>query len=199
MRGPIQTKYNYRMTTLDTSELEESLNSVFLEQTTAFKINLSYGFVLRNKVTGKYKYYHSSCNCCRRYLDEPSLVTSRSDFDEFLERIQHSDVLQWAIKQRPDSAWVCELVTNATFFVNHVIDHPIGCVGTTLPAYVKNNKAVVGLEREPIHSKRYTDNLCLFRCLVLHRGGDVHRLEPAVKTLYETYDRDDGKDDRRIR
>ena len=59
-------------------------------------------------------------------------------------------------------------------------------------AYVKKNKAVVGLEREPNHSKRYTDNLCLFRCLALHRRGDRYRLEPAVKTLYEMYDRDDG-------
>ena len=54
-RGPIQTRYNYRMTTLDTSELEESLNRMFQEHTTAFKINLSYGFVLKNKVTGRYK------------------------------------------------------------------------------------------------------------------------------------------------
>ena len=137
-------------------------------------------------------YYHSSCNWCGRYLDETSLITNRSDFDEFLERIRETDVLQWAIAQKADSAWVCELVTNATFFVNRIIDHPIGCVGVTLPAYVKNNKAVIGLEREPNHSKRYTDNLCLVRCLALHRGADRFRLEPAVKTLYEMYDRDDG-------
>ena len=49
---------------------------------------------------------------------------------------------------------------------------------------------VVGLETEPNHNKRYNDNLCLFRCLALHRGCDLRRLEPAVKTLYETYDRD---------
>ena len=86
---------------------------------------------------------------------------------------------------------MCELVTNVTFFVNHIIDHPIGCVGMIpLPVYIKKNKAVIGLETEPIHSKRYSDNLCLFRCLALHRGGDVRRLEPAVKTLYEAYTQD---------
>ena len=191
-RGPVQTRFNYRLTTLDTTALEEPLNRMFQEQTTAFKINLSYGFILRNKDTRRYRYYHASCNCCGRYLEQPSLITNRSDFDEFLDRIRETDVLQWAIAQRPDSAWVCELVTNATFFVNRIIDHPIGCVGVTLPAYVKNNKAVIVLEREPNHSKRYTDNLCLFRCLALHRGADRFRLEPAVKTLYEMYDRDDG-------
>ena len=59
-----------------------------------------------------------------------------------------------------------------------------------LPVYIKKNKAVIGLETEPIHSKRYNDNLCLFRCLALHRGGDVRRLEPVVKILYEAYDQD---------
>ena len=42
----------------------------FHRSTTAFKINISYGFILRNRTSGRYKYYHSSCNCCGRYLDE---------------------------------------------------------------------------------------------------------------------------------
>ena len=190
-RGPLQCRYDYRLTTLDTTLLEMPLKNMFQEQTNAFKINLSYGFILRNKNTGQYKYYHSSCNCCGRYLDEPSLITNSKDFDDFLERIRETDVLQWAINQRPDSAWVCELVTNVTFFVNRFIDHPIGCVGMiALPAYITKNKAVIGLEKKPKNSKRYSDNLCLFRCLALHHGGDERRLEPAVKKLYETYAQD---------
>ena len=190
-RGPLQCRYDYRVTTLDTTVLEPSLRNVFQEQTNAFKINLSYGFVLRNTNTGQYKYYHPSCNCCGRYLDEPSLITNSKDFDKFLERIRETDVLQWAINQRPDSAWVCELVTNVTFFVNRIIDHPIGCVGMTdLPMYIKRNKAVIALDTEPQYSKRYNDNLCLFRCLALHRGCERRRLEPAVETLYATYAQD---------
>ena len=104
---------------------------MFQEQTNAFKINLSYGFGLRNKNTGRYKYYHSYCNCCGRYLDDPSLFTNSKDFDDFLERIRETDVLQWTINERPDSAWVCELVTNVTFFVYRIIDHPLGCVRAT--------------------------------------------------------------------
>ena len=75
---------------------------------------------------------------------------------------------------------------------NRIIDHPIGCVrATPLPVYTKKNKAVIGLEKEPILVKRFNNNLCLFWCLGLHRGGDVHRMEPALKTLYEDYDQDD--------
>ena len=146
-QGPVQTRYNHRLTTMDTRELQEPLRQLFEEQTTAFKVNLSFGFILKQKVTGRLRYYHSSNNCCGRLLEEPSLITNRGDFDRFLARIQESDILQWAIAQRPNSDWVCEHVTNATFFLNRIVQHPIGCVGVTLPDYVKNNKAIVGLEK----------------------------------------------------
>ena len=70
-------------------------------------------------------------------------------------------------------------MTNATFFLNRIVDYPIGCVGVTLPDHVKNNKAIVGLAKDE-HGAIYNDNLCLFRCLGLHLGRDV-------TTLYEEY------------
>ena len=185
-QGPVQTRYNHRLTTMDTRELQEPLRQLFEEQTTAFKVNLSFGFILKQKVTGRLRYYHSSNNCCGRLLEEPSLITNRADFDSFLERIREPDILQWAIAQRPNSDWVCELVTNVTFFLNRIVQHPIGCVGVTLPDYVKNNKAIVGLTKDE-HGVTYNDNLCLFRCLALHRGCDVRRLETTVVTLYAKY------------
>ena len=186
-QGPVQTRYNHRLTTMDTRELQEPLRQLFEEQTTAFKVNLSFGFILKQKVTGRLRYYHSSNNCCGRLLEEPSLITNRGDFDRFLARIQESDILQWAIAQRPNSNWVCEHVTNATFFLNRIVQHPIGCVGVTLPDYVKNNKAIVGLEKDHHRNETYNDNLCLFRCLALHQGCDVRHLEATVVTLYAKY------------
>ena len=147
-QGPVQTRYNRRLASLDTRDLHEPLRELFDQQTTSFKINCSFAFILKNKTTNRLKYYHSSNNCCGRLLEEPSLITNRGDFDRFLARIQESDILQWAIAQRPNSDWVCEHVTNATFFLNKIVHHPIGCVGVTLPDYLKHNKAIVGLEKD---------------------------------------------------
>ena len=182
----MQTRYNHRLTTMDTRELQEPLRQLFDQQTTAFKINCSYGFLLKNKTTNRFRYYHSSNNCCGRYLEEPSLVTNSQTFNAFLEIIKETDVLQSAIAQRPKSDWVVELVTNVTFFLNRIIHHPIGCVGVTLPDYLKHNKAVVGLAKDE-HGATYNDNLCLFRCLALHQGCDVRHLEATVVTLYAKY------------
>ena len=185
-QGPVQTRYNHRFTTPDMRVLKEPLGELFDEQTTAFKVNLSFGFILKQKVTGRLRYYHSSNNCCGRYMEEPSLITNRADFESFQERIQEPDLLNWAVSQRPNSDWICEMVTNVTFFINRIEDHPIGCVGINLPDYVKNNKAIIGLEKDH-YSAVYRDNLCLFRCLALHLGREA-------AALYAEYSDEDVHD-----
>ena len=194
VHGPIQTRYNHRFTTPDMRVLKEPLGELFDEQTTAFKVNLSFGFILKQKVTGRLRYYHSSNNCCGRYMEEPALITNRADFESFQERIQEPDLLNWAVSQRPNSDWICETVTNVTFFVNKIVHHPIGCVGVTLPTYVKNNKAIVGLVKDHHRNATYNDNMCLFRCLALHQGWYVRRLEATVSTLYAKYSHKDVHD-----
>ena len=47
VNGPIQTRYNHRLTSLNTRDLHEPLRVLFDQQTTAFKINLSYSFILK--------------------------------------------------------------------------------------------------------------------------------------------------------
>ena len=219
VHGPIQTRYNRRLTSLDMRDLHDQLFLLFDQQTTAaFKVNVSFGFVLREKENDRLRYYHSSNNCCGRYLEEPSLITNRDDFESFLERIREPDILQWAVAQRPNSDWVCEHVTNATFFLNRIVDHPIGRVGINLPDYVKNNKSIIGLETDS-HGVIYIDNLCLFRCLGLHLGreaaalyaeytdtsvrhfagvtlDDLHKVESKFETnvvVYQLVEIDNGK------
>ena len=72
-----------------------------------------------------------------------------------------------------------QIVTNATIFVNRILQHPIGCVGIVLPPHVKYNQSVTGLEKDH-HGRPYVDNLCLFRCMGLHLGHDPN-------TLYAKY------------
>ena len=179
VHGPIQTRYNHRLSSLEMRDSHEQLRVLFDQQTTSFKINCSFAFILKEKQSGRLKYYHLSNNCCGRYLEEPTLIGKRADFDQFLERIREPDILKWAIAQRPNSDWVCEMATNVTFFINRIVQHPIGCVGIVLPPHIKRKKSIIGLETDG-NGRPYIDNLCLFRCLGLHLGRDV-------TTLYEEY------------
>ena len=184
--GRIQSRYNIRMEDVNTMYMEDTLRRIFWDQTKRFKINMSYAFILRNKVTGEYRYFHSSNNCCGRYLEEPCLITSRDDFDQFLKDVQQRDVLEWTQKQRPGSAWVSQLVTNVTVFVNRILDHPIGTPNRSIPRHIKKNKGIITLETNK-DGERYNDGLCLFRCLALHRGCSARALETWVGCLYDVY------------
>lgn len=70
-------------------------------------------------------------------------------------------------------------MTNATFFLNAVIRHPIGCIGVKLPEYLRHNKTVITLEKDS-RGRPYTDNPCHFRCMALHRGSDVTALTAST-------------------
>jgi hypothetical protein len=71
-----------------------------------------------------------------------------------------------------------------TFYVNKLFDHPIGA-RVILPDHILKNKAVVALVCG-FHGP-YEDNLCFFRCLVVHRGAPVKDVEVPAKTYYHQY------------
>jgi hypothetical protein len=49
----IQDKYNFILHDMTASTFPEMVRRIFKQQTTAFKINLSFGFILRNVETGE--------------------------------------------------------------------------------------------------------------------------------------------------
>ena len=56
VRGAVQTRFNQRLTTTDMPVLNDTLGELFDEQTTAFKLNLGYGFILIEKQSGRFRY-----------------------------------------------------------------------------------------------------------------------------------------------
>ena len=67
-----------------------------------------------------------------------------------------------------------------TFYVNKIDARVV------LPDHILKNKAVVVLVGGS-HGP-YTDNLCSFRCLAVHRGApNVTALETPAKTYYRQY------------
>ena len=61
----VQDMYNFRIQDLNMNQLREQLMTMFRSQVTRFKINVSFGFILRNIENGELRYYHSSHNLGR--------------------------------------------------------------------------------------------------------------------------------------
>ena len=81
-------------------------------------------------------------------------------------------------------------MTNITWFITKIRDHPIGR-GKYLPGYIVDNIGITPLDRNIQTGKPYEDNLCFFRCLALHNGCHTKNLERDTKHYYQQY-RDAG-------
>jgi hypothetical protein len=107
------------------STFTEMVQRIYREQTTAFEINVLFGFILRHMETGELRYYHSSLNNSR-FFDVPHLIRTEEDLEKFLDELQGQEILDYIRQKRPDTKWVVLLLTNVTFYVNKLFDHPIG-------------------------------------------------------------------------
>ena len=159
------------------------------DQPTVFKVNFSFGFILRNTETGALQYHHPSANN-HLVLEQPFLISSPDDSERLYQQIAEIDYLEWVRQQRPNSKWVVDLITNVTWFVWKIRDHPIG-QGKYLPGYIVDNIGITPLDRNIQTGKPYEDNLCFFRCLALHNGCHTKNLERDTKHYYQQY-RDAG-------
>jgi len=179
----VQDRYNFTLHEMIASTFPEMVHRIFREQTTAFKINVSFGFFLRHMETGELRYYHSSQNNSR-FFDVPHLIRTEEDLERFLDELQGQDILEFIRQQRPDKKWVVHLLTNVTFYVNKLFEHPIGARVVVPDFFLRNQGLVclVGGSNGP-----YEDNLCFFRCLAVHRGTPVKDVEVPAKTYYHQY------------
>ena len=149
-----------------------------------FKINYSFGYILKNRVTGEYRYFHPS-NGRFRQLDIPQLIRSAENLRDFLRGISDEEMFHHA--SRPDSQWVVVEVTNVIFHLYKMTSHPIGC-GDELPNHIVQNRGVRALQKDPFTGRLYRDNLCFFRCLALHQEHNLSKVsEKLTKFLFQKY------------
>ena len=133
--------------------------------------------------TGELRYYHSSQNNSR-FVYVPHLIRTEEDLENFLGELQGQNILELICQKRPDTKWVVHLLTNVTFYVNKLFDHPIDARAVLLDFFLRIQGLVCLAtgSHEP-----YTDNLCFFRCLAVHRGTPVRDVEAPAKTYYRQY------------
>ena len=130
--------------------VDKILTKIIQKQKNRFKINYSFGFVLRNIETQSYRYYHSSHNNAQ-VLDRAVLISNRHDLVNFLNALSEEDFLETLT--RPDTKWQIVDITNITFYVTKLKDMALGAP-IDLPDNVKFNSGLVNFSAE--------DHLCNF-------------------------------------
>ena len=133
-----------------------------------FKVNFAFRFILRNAETGALQYHHPSANN-NLVLEQPFLVSNQADLERLYHQISNIDFLEWVRQQRPNSKWMVDLITNVSWFVWKIRDHPIGR-GKYLPGFIAESRGIDAVENNAKTGKPYEDTLCIFRCLALYNN-----------------------------
>jgi hypothetical protein len=180
----VQDWFNFRLTSYEPQVFQRYLEEIFAVQSTVFKLNVSFGFILRHTESGNLQYFHASSNN-HLVFNEPFLVSNASHLQQASDALNKLDLLEWVRQQRPNSKWVVDWVTNVCFIATKIRGHPIGR-SILLPPYLLNNRTIMALDCNNRTGQPYQDNLCFFRCLAVHNNGcHLSNLERDTKHYFE--------------
>ena len=79
----------------------ERLRDIYDQHTTAFKLNISLGFILRNIETGEYRYYAPNTNQTMWTL--PQFISSRQSLNIVENRLRDTNIIEHLQASKPNS------------------------------------------------------------------------------------------------
>ena len=165
------------------NNMETVMKEIYHHQSHAFKINLSFSFILQHRETLEYRYFYASNN--EQLLKSPRLIRNQRDLQNLLNHLAAKDFPSLLKEQRPNTKWVIERIVNLRL---HLVmtTYPLG-KPPHLPDYIKFNRYIFGLEKDE-HSRTCKDHLCFFRCLAIGKlGKTYHNCNKKAKELFQEY------------
>ncbi|CAC5405798.1 unnamed protein product [Mytilus coruscus] len=117
---------------------------------------------------------------------EPLFISKRGDIDKLRRKLTDLNLREYLIKERPDTKWKPFLVTNVLFVID-TTNYMLGKGETPLPDYIKQKSSIYALVKDKKKSKAFTDKLCAFRCLELHRGQSITNLERSLQHYFQQW------------
>ena len=113
-KGAIRDVYHFPLVNYSQQEIISHLTTI-RAATRRFKINVTFGFILKDKATEELRFFHPSNNTL--LFETPMLITNGNDFTDLLERVERQDVLEYARHQRPSTKWTVEQIICVRFDV----------------------------------------------------------------------------------
>ena len=169
------------MSSFDICLPNDKLDYVFKELNCAAKVNLAFGFVLKNFKDGMCSYFYAHEN--NTIMERSKLVCTQADMTNLKDRMQKMDIVDICTRERSNTKWKFYKLTNLTIFASLLKDVPMGFKDTVLPEPLLKNHNVNCLTFEGNTRQTYNDNLCLFRALALDLHGNEKLKEETSKSF----------------
>ena len=170
---------NFAISTFDNSLNNEKLDLVFKGLECAAKINLAFGFVLKNTEDGSCRNFYAHED--NTLMERSKLVCTPDDITNLKKKLQKMDIVDLCTRERADTKWKFYKLAKLKVFAALLKEVPMGCKDTVLPEPLLKNQNVYCLSYEQNTKKPYKDNLCLFRALALHLHENERLEEETFK------------------
>ena len=103
-RGIFKDVYHFVIYDYTMMQIKEFLDEVKRDMgNKRFKLNAAFGFILQNRSTDEFKFFHPSNN--NKIWEIPQLIENTEDFAKLRDDLERDDAFEYARLQRPDTSW----------------------------------------------------------------------------------------------
>ena len=141
---------------------KKSIWAIYKNQKNPFKINFSHSFILKNRETQVYNYFHSSYSNHLGLL-KPKLISNFDDMKQFIKSLEDNDFLELVNKEKTESKQRVYLIVATTFYLASLKNKTLGFNIKDIPIRLRRMKTLLNFDTSDKRKK--FDGLCLFRCI----------------------------------
>ena len=118
------------------NNMQTVIKEIYHYQSHAFKINLSFSFILQHCETLEYRYFYASNN--EQLLISPRLISNQCDLQNLLNDLAAKDSPSLLKEQRLNTKWVIERIVNLCL---HLVmtTYPLECYMDWFPSLICKN------------------------------------------------------------
>ena len=113
--GRLRDMFHFPLFHDSDEEMISKARQMMVKYDDRIKVNVAFGFILKNRTTGELKFFHPSNNTM--LFITPKLLDNTVDFINFLEDIEREDAFEYARVQRPSTNWTVERIVCVRFDV----------------------------------------------------------------------------------
>ena len=117
-QGRLKDVYHFPVLT-NNGEILRKAEEVVAKYNEKFKVNVAFGFILKDRTTDELKFFHPSNNTMLFTL--PRLLETPSDYRQFVEDIDQQDAFEYARLHRPSTKWTLERIGCVRFDIYNLI------------------------------------------------------------------------------
>ena len=172
-------EYNFKIVDnfLSYQTIIQQNNQIYKTEPHAYKINVSFGFILRNIEDNELRYFYAHEN--EPAFDLPFTIMNKNDSSTFAKKVSEIDLTYQISADRPSTKFVIHRLTNIRYSITK-LNFTLGA-GDSLPDFIKQHPYIQSFTSD---SKLYQGaNMCFFWCLARYLKNERRYLTRLAESL----------------